>query len=116
ANAEKYQINKDRIGAVGFSSGGHLVCMFGVTDTKDGFDGKEYPEYSSKVQAVVSFFGPTDLTQYGGDYSAENSTFVPMLGATYKEKPELYRKASPITYAKKDSPPFLFIHSTNDWL
>ncbi len=116
ADAEKYHIDKDRIGAVGFSAGGHLVCMLGVTDSKDGFDGKQLPGYSSKVQAVVSFFGPTDLSLFGGDFAAENTTFVPMLGATYKDKPELYRKASPITYVKRNAPPFLFMHGTKDWL
>jgi acetyl esterase/lipase len=116
ANADKYHINKDRIGAVGLSAGGHLVCMLGLTETKDGFDGKDCAECSSKVQAVVDYFGPTDLCLYGGDYSAENTTFVPMLGAAFKEKPEVYRKASPINYVTKNAPPFLIVHGTKDWL
>lgn len=116
ANAETYSINKEKFGAVGFSAGGHLVCMLGTTDAQDGFDGKEYAKESSKVQAVISYFGPTDLTKYGADDTAQKGVFVPMLGAKYKEKPEVYQKASPISYVKKNAPPFLFLHGTKDWL
>jgi acetyl esterase/lipase len=116
ANAAKYHINKDKIGALGYSAGGYLVCMLGTTDREAGFEGDEYADQSSRVQAVVSYFGPTDLTLYGNDDSAQNSTFKPMLGARYKDKPDAYRKASPITYVSKDDPPFLFLHGTKDWL
>ena len=116
ANAEKYRIDKDRIGAVGFSAGAHLVGLLGTTAKTAGFEGDEYPCQSSAVQAVVSYFGPTDLTLYGNDESAQTSTFSPLLGASYKDKPDLYRKASPIAYVSKDSPPFLFLHGTKDWL
>lgn len=41
ANAGKYRINPDRIGAVGSSSGGHLVGMLGT------LDGKGFTSYGS---------------------------------------------------------------------
>lgn len=114
ANAEKYQIDADKIGALGYSAGGHLVCLLGTTDAKHGFDGAEYPKMSSKVQAVVSYFGPTDLSHWSTDDSAQNAVFQPMLGARFKEKPEAYEKASPICYCCKEAPPFLFFHGTAD--
>jgi len=116
AHAEKYHVDKNRIGALGFSAGGHLVCLLGVVGKDAGFEGKEYADQSSKVQAVISYFGPTDLSAYGNDESAENSTFVPLLGGRFKENPEAYKKASPITYVTKDAPPFLFVHGGKDWL
>ena len=116
ANAEKYHVNKDKIGALGFSAGGYLVCMLGTADKEAGFEGTEYLDQSSRVQAVVDFFGPTDLSAYGNDDSAQNSTFAPMLGARFKEKPELYKKASPISYVGKANSPFLILHGTKDWL
>src|SRR6185312_16329435 len=62
ANAEKYHINPQRIGAFGFSAGAHLACLLGVTSKDEGLDGNGgNAEQSSAVQAVVSFFGPTDL-------------------------------------------------------
>ncbi|MCE9564573.1 MAG: prolyl oligopeptidase family serine peptidase [Planctomycetes bacterium] len=37
-----------------------------------------------------------------------------LLGDTRARKPELYKKASPVTYAKKGAPPFFFIHGDAD--
>src|SRR5262249_51489713 len=56
ANAKKYKVDPDRIGAIGFSAGGHLACLLGTTDRNDGLEGNGgNPEQSSRVQAVVSF-------------------------------------------------------------
>lgn len=116
ANSDKFHVNKDRIGAMGFSAGGHLVCLLGTANKNAAFEGKQYTDQSSKVQAVVSYFGPTDLSLYGQDESAQNAVFQPLLGARYKDKPDIYRNASPITYASKDAPPILFLHGTKDWI
>ena len=117
ANAETYKINPDRIGVVGFSAGAHLACLLGVTRKEDGLEGTGgNPDQSSSVQAVVSFFGPTDLTGQGFGKDVEKQSFVPLLGGTLAEKKDAYLKASPITYAGKHAPPFLFFHGTNDHL
>jgi acetyl esterase/lipase len=116
ANAAKYGVNKDKVGALGFSAGAYLASMLGVASPKAGFEGKEFADQSSQVQAVVSYFGPTDLSFYGNDESAQNAIFVPMLGGRFKDKPGAYKDASPITYVSKDSPPFLLLHGTKDWI
>jgi acetyl esterase/lipase len=115
ANAAKYKIDPEHIGAVGFAAGGHLACMLGVTDKDDGLEGAGgNADASSRVQAVVSFFGPTDLTakDWGLDVSARN--LIPLLGGTAAEKPEAYRKASPLTYAGKNAAPLLLFHGAED--
>jgi acetyl esterase/lipase len=115
ANARKYQVDAGRIGAVGFSAGGHLACLLGVTDKEAGLEGSGgNPDESSRVQAVVSFFGPTDLTRKVWSKEAQTKNLVPLLGGTPEEKPEAYRKASPVAYAGKDAPPFLFLHGSED--
>jgi acetyl esterase/lipase len=115
ANAAKYKVNPDRIGAVGFSAGAHLACLLGVTDKGDGLEGTGgNPDVSSRVQAVVSFFGPTDLTAKWWGPTEEKKNLVPLLGGTLSERPEAYRQASPITYAGAGSPPFLFFHGSAD--
>jgi acetyl esterase/lipase len=117
ANAKKYNIDPDWIGAVGFSAGGHLVCLMGAADKSDGLEGKGgNPDQSSRVQAVVSFFGPTDFTIKSWPEAVEKELLVPFLGASYDKDPAIYKKASPITYVNKNSPPFLFIHGTKDAL
>jgi acetyl esterase/lipase len=117
ANAGKYHINPQRIGVVGFSAGAHLACLLGLTDQKDGLEGRGgHAEESSRVQAVVSFFGPTDFTTKTWSDDLEKSLLVPFVGATFAERPDLYRKISPISYVSKGHPPFLFFHGTNDTL
>ncbi len=115
ANADKYRINPDKIGCVGFSAGGHLCCLLGAADEKAGLEGKGgNPKQSSKVQAVVSFFGPTDFTTKTWSKDVENFFFIPFLGGTFEEKKDAYRQASPIIYCNKECPPFLFFHGTKD--
>jgi len=115
ANAEKYHVNPRRIGAFGFSAGAHLACLLGVTSKDDGLEGKGgNAEQSSAVQAVVSFFGPTDFTQPVWSKEVREQHLVPFLGGTADEKADVYRRASPLIYAGKKSPPFLFVHGTAD--
>jgi acetyl esterase/lipase len=115
ANAEKYRVDSSRIGVFGASAGAHLACLLGVTNKDDGLEGEGgNAEQSSAVQAVVSFFGPTDLTQDVWSKEVRANNLLPLLGGTFAEKGELYRKASPLTYAGKNAPPFLFVHGTED--
>ncbi len=115
ANAKKYRIDPDRIGAVGLSAGGHLVCLLGVTTKEDGLEGSGgNPDQSSQVQAVVSFFGPTDFPARTWNEKLEKDVLAPFLGGSLADRAEVYKKASPITYVRKGAPPFLFFHGTED--
>jgi acetyl esterase/lipase len=114
ANAEKYGIDKDRFAAMGWSAGGHLSCLLGLTDENAGFEGKEYPKESSKVKAVVDYFGPTDLAGFAKDATAQRGMLGPFIGAKFDENPVAHEKASPIKYVSKAAPPFLIFHGTKD--
>jgi acetyl esterase/lipase len=113
AHAEKYNIDPDRLGAVGFSAGAHLSMMLGVMDKGDGLDDVgDHREQSSKVQAVVSFFGPADFTL---EFPRESRDLVKdFLGGTQVEKPEAHRRASPVTYVDKTDAPLLIFQGTRD--
>jgi acetyl esterase/lipase len=115
SNADKYKVNSDRIGAIGFSAGAHLACLLGLTTKDDGLEGKGgSADQSSRVQAVVSFFGPTDLTLNDWSEDVEKRILIPFLGDTIKNKPDLYKKVSPVNYVTKEAPPFLFFHGDKD--
>lgn len=117
ANAGEYRIRPERIGVVGFSAGGHLACMLGVTGEKDGLEGTGgNPDQPSRVQAVASFFGPTDFSTRDWPRDLEREVIVPFLGASFADKSDVYQRASPITYVTKDAPPFLLFHGTEDEL
>jgi dienelactone hydrolase len=116
ANAEKYGIDKERFGAIGFSAGAHLSMLLGTMDKKDGLEGSGgNPNESSKVQAVVSYFGPTDLAQK--DFPANvNGMIYDFLGGLPEEKPENFKAASPVTYIDKADAPILHYQGTVDRL
>lgn len=109
ANAATYGIDADRIGAWGGSAGGNLVSLLGVTDASANLEGDGgYRGVSSRVQAVVDFFGPSDIRA---------TAARPLLGGYIPEGEravELAEKASPVTFVSRDDPPFLILHGEND--
>jgi acetyl esterase/lipase len=114
ANAKKYRIDPDRIGAIGFSAGGHLALMLGVTAPSDGLEGENSSaEGDSRVKAVVNYFGPSDLA--AKDIPVISQPLVKdFLGGTPEANPDAARKASPLTYVSKDDAPVLTFQGTND--
>jgi acetyl esterase/lipase len=114
ANAKKYKINPKRIGSVGWSSGGHLALMLGLTDPSEGLEGEcGNLEYSSRVQAVVCMAGITEcISLY--DESSSRLPIEYLLGGTPDEVPEQYKRASPLTYVSEDDPPVLTIQGDRD--
>ena len=114
AHAGEYEIDPERIGAIGFSAGGHLAMMLGLTSPSDGLEGEAAaggPD--SRVKAVVNYFGPTDLA--ADDLPDVSKPLVrDFLGGTPKEKPELAAKASPLTFVSKDDAPVLTFQGTRD--
>ena len=113
AHAEEYGIDPTRFGAVGFSAGGHLSLMLGVMDKGDGLEGDGgWPDQSSKVQAVVNFFGPTDFTM---EYPPASRDIVKnFIGGTMTEKTDAYKAASPVTYINAGDAPILSFQGTKD--
>src|SRR6266568_240588 len=54
-HAADYHLNPERIGAWGFSAGGYLATLLGITPDVDAFDDGETPApYSCAVQAVFT--------------------------------------------------------------
>jgi len=81
ANAARFGVDGTRIGVWGGSAGGHLVAMLGLTDAAAGFDdsGGNFDQ-SSRVSAVVDYFGPADFT--AGDWNPSQLTKVTITDPT----------------------------------
>jgi len=115
-HAKDYKLDPEHIGAIGFSAGGHLSLMLGLTGPGDDLEGDHAVDaHSTRIQAVVNYFGPTDFT--ASDIPEPSRQIVKdFLGGTPEEKPEAAAKASPLTYVTKDDPPILTFHGTKDGL
>jgi len=112
ASSRKYNIDPDRIGAVGWSSAGHLALMLALTDKSDGLEGDcGDMTYSSRIQAAVCSAGPTDMVTL---YSRAPALATALLGGPPEKLPDLYARSSPLTYVTKDDPPVLLISGDLD--
>jgi acetyl esterase/lipase len=125
ANASKYNFDPEHFGVGGDSSGGHLAAFVGTSgDVKEMEGDLGNTNVSSRVQAVVDWFGPTDFTlmaQQSGpnsiiQHDSPNAPESHLLGGTVREKQDLARSANPLTYIDKSDPPFLIMHGDNDQL
>ena len=112
ANAAKYNIAPEHIGAYGHSAGAQLATLLGMLDTRDNSD-PTLAKYSSKVQAVVDSSGPTEFAPAPKD-SDEDKFLSSFFGAGYAAHPEIWRDASPVEHVSKSNAPFLIIHGTRD--
>lgn len=116
ANADRYHVDPERIGVTGGSAGGHLSLLVGLTDSEADLEGNSgNRDQSSRVQAVVNFFGPTDMAACH-ETSSVAWIFRLFMGGTPEEVADTYRAASPITYASDDDPPVLTLHGDRDAL
>jgi acetyl esterase/lipase len=111
-HADRYGIRKDRIGAIGGSSGGHLVSLLGVLDgTGRPDDADPIERESAKVQCVVARAAPTNFLEMD-----ENTAVVSFLGMPNLRGRArgLYEQASPMTHVSSDDAPFLLLHGDKD--
>jgi len=100
AHAEKYNVDPDRIGAAGNSSGGHLALMLAVCPASSGLEGDgPYQEHSSMVQSA---------------HCSSTPIMPGFRGLRGKPADPDVQKIQPMTYVSGDVPPLYFIHGTED--
>jgi acetyl esterase/lipase len=125
ANAQPYKLDPNRIGAWGSSAGGHLVALLGASGGVSDLEGNlGNQNFSSRVQAVVDWYGPTDLLKMNEqkltcDLVNHDAVFSPeslLIGCAIQTCPDKTNRANPIAYITPDDPPFLIVHGTNDCL
>jgi triacylglycerol lipase len=104
--APQWGLSPDRIGAWGYSAGGHLAALLGVCEEQldEGV--------GCRVQAVVAGGAPCSFLTL----PENNRMFAYFLGGSRAERPESYRLASPSWFASPDDPPVLFVHGATDFL
>ena len=107
ANADKYDIDTDRIVVSGGSAGGHLALLTGMLMEGDQLcGGKLKVGNTGKVAAIINWYGVTDfkinphpLEWFGEDIDLK----------------EYVRSLSPINYVREGGAPVLTIHGSEDY-
>ena len=130
AHAEEYSIDPDRVGVIGRSAGGHLAAFAAMN--QPGFDGEEWADFSSEVQAAVDMFGPVDMEdlidldiprvgQPGYRFATMKETHQGALcgfadAMTMEEMRSLCYQASPIHFINEKTAPIQILHGDHDAL
>ena len=121
ANAATYRLDGTRFAAFGQSSGGNIASMLGASGDIARFDDATlgYPGVSSRVQAVIDWFGPTDFLQMDTEAAAQGCSASDQthnladspeslyLGAAIQSVPSLAAESNPINYLSSDDPAWL---------
>lgn len=113
-HAKEYNLDKKKIVLAGFSAGGHLAILVGLSVNDKVLD--FYPDGKPtkfKIEGVLDFYGPSALDLLRGKDDLQSPEGL-LVGATFSDRPDLWRAASPVTYVDKNDPPFLIVHGEQD--
>jgi acetyl esterase/lipase len=115
-NADRYRLDKNRIALIGFSAGGHLANLAGLSNNnnvKAFYANGKKPHF--KVKVVLDFYGPADfLTLKGRDSKDPDNPITLLLGDMVADNEAKAKMASPITYIDQNDPPFLIVQGEKD--
>lgn len=105
ANEGKYDLDVRQIGALGASAGAHLAMLTGYLPTAPG-------KYSSRTQAIINFFGPTDMAV---DYPASvDALYFLVLGKKRADAAQEIFEASPVKFVDRGDAPTYTMHGKMD--
>lgn len=109
-NAKNFNVDTTKIAILGCSSGGQMAALIGATNNNSLFENKDSDlQTTSSVQAIIDIDG---ILAFKHPESAEGTVAALWLGGTYEEKPEIWKQASALTHTNKNTPPTLFINSS----
>lgn len=135
ANAAKYNLDPDHIGLIGDSSGGWTTAMAALTGDAPDMEGSVgVTDGSSRIQAAVAFYPPTDFLTMdawalrkctpsssgpinlakGFCHDDQGSPESRLLGCAIQTCPDKVHAADPTRYITAGDPPLMILHGDSD--
>ena len=118
-HAGQYKFDKNKMALIGFSAGGHLASLLALSHNnavKEFYTANVTPHF--KINCVLDFYGPSDLVAISSSPDTttnnEQSPVALLLGASPNKRPDLAKRASPVTYIDKNDPPFFIVQGEKD--
>ena len=107
ANATEFKVDTERLGAIGYSAGGHLVCLLATTGEKPK---EENGNVDTRIKAAAAGGAPTDFRSF-----PDNGKWAEYwMGGDLKTCPDLFRDASATAFVDKEDAPVFFFNGTVD--
>ena len=118
AHAAEYGVDPTNIFLWGTSSGGHTALLHAVSEDAPQMDNGLLGEWSCKVNAVVDYYGPTELVKEfriedGAQHEPDRNGGL-LLGDLSEDKRDFARTASPLYYVHAGMPPVFVVHGDKD--
>ncbi len=108
-HGSEYKANPKRLGAIGYSAGGHLVSLLATSGEAPS---KKNGNVDTRLQAVVAGGAPTDFLEF-----PDNGRWARyLMGGDLSTVPAKFKSASPTVFLDKNDPPIFFFNGTSDQL
>jgi acetyl esterase/lipase len=118
-----FNLDGNRIGVWGESSGAHLAAFLGLNSTDDGLNGVlGVADESADVSAAVAWYPPTRFLTLDDEAPTESARYhdgvdspeSQLIGGALQEHPDAATYASPATHATSSAAPMLLLHGRED--
>jgi len=108
-NGKKFKVDTDRLGAIGYSAGGHLVSLLATTGEAPD---KDNGNVDTRIQCCVAGGAPTDFRWFPD----QGKWAEYWMGGDLETVPDLFRQASSVAFVDAKDAPVFFFNGTKDEL
>ena len=106
-HAEQYKVDAERVGAIGYSAGGHLVSLLATTGKPPS---EENGKVDTRIRAAAAGGAPTDFREFD-----DNGKWAEYwMGGDLDTVPEKFHQASSVAFVDPNDAPTFFFNGTAD--